>query len=178
MSATSTNRRTYSWTYNMVEDPIGEIDIIEGINHQADNTISLHTCNKCQFTAGTQTGTDQRTSCALGGDCQDNIRNGLVYLFTRTDSRRELTLPRATVAVPRRRSRPRMAVPLTPHRAACTRHSSNPTSSRSGTFRARRSLRISRPAPPTQPGGGHRWGISRSPTVAATSAPTSTGRQL
>lgn len=68
------------WTYNMQEDPIGEVDIIEGISHQADNVISLHTCNKCKFTSGSQTGTDLRSDCSLGGDCQDNSPNQCVSL--------------------------------------------------------------------------------------------------
>ncbi|OAA59155.1 glycoside hydrolase family 16 protein [Niveomyces insectorum RCEF 264] len=53
------------WTYNMEEDPIGEIDIVEGINHQPDNIVSLHTGQTCRFEAGWQTGTDQRPDCAL-----------------------------------------------------------------------------------------------------------------
>ncbi len=62
----------------MDENPIGEIDIIEGINHQADNIISLHTCDKCRFTSGSQTGNDLRANCALGGDCDRGTTNGFV----------------------------------------------------------------------------------------------------
>ncbi len=49
----------------MEEDPIGEIDILEGINHQPDNIVSLHTGNACRFLPGWQTGTGQRPECAL-----------------------------------------------------------------------------------------------------------------
>jgi hypothetical protein len=56
----------------MQENPIGEIDIIEGYNHDEQNVISLHTCSACRFKAGSQTGVNQREDCSLGGDCQDN----------------------------------------------------------------------------------------------------------
>ncbi|OAA56212.1 glycoside hydrolase family 16 protein [Niveomyces insectorum RCEF 264] len=83
------------WTYNFAEEPMGEIDVIEGINHQKDNTISLHTCDRCKFTGGDDdsgrhdgglqpdrrstsaimTGRDLRSNCALGGDCDENAKN-------------------------------------------------------------------------------------------------------
>ncbi len=82
------------WVYNFDEDPIGEIDIVEGINHQSDNVISMHTCDKCKFTSGgsggrapnrpqpairaasaIMTGTDLRSDCALGGDCDAKSKN-------------------------------------------------------------------------------------------------------
>ncbi len=60
-----TMRYLPSWTYNMEEDPVGEIDIIEGINYQEDNIVSVHTDNACQFLPGWQTGKEQRPNCAL-----------------------------------------------------------------------------------------------------------------
>ncbi|CAK7213826.1 hypothetical protein SBRCBS47491_001938 [Sporothrix bragantina] len=42
------------WTYNFREDPPGEIDIIEGVNHQAVNMVSLHTGGTCSFSASTE----------------------------------------------------------------------------------------------------------------------------
>ncbi|EPE10453.1 glycoside hydrolase family 16 protein [Ophiostoma piceae UAMH 11346] len=65
------------WTYNFQEDPISEIDIIEGVGFQVDNTISLHTCDTCRFSASTDTtGTDLRTNCGLGGNCASTLNNG------------------------------------------------------------------------------------------------------
>ncbi len=51
----------------MEENPIGEIDVIEGANHQAANDVSLHTGNACRFSAGNQTGIYPRTECGLNG---------------------------------------------------------------------------------------------------------------
>ncbi len=62
-----------SWTYNFDEDPYGEIDIIEGISHQSNNIVSLHTCGTCTFKLG---GTDPRDNCDLGGEsqqCSDDV---------------------------------------------------------------------------------------------------------
>ncbi|KAH8900408.1 hypothetical protein GQ53DRAFT_633092, partial [Thozetella sp. PMI_491] len=53
------------WTYNMRENPISEIDIIEGINHQTDNSFSLHTGPSCTFYPGWQSGKDHRPVCEL-----------------------------------------------------------------------------------------------------------------
>lgn len=64
------------WSYNFAENPIGEIDIIEGggaAGLQERNAVSLHTCGACQFT--NIGGTDERTNCALGGDCSDASTN-------------------------------------------------------------------------------------------------------
>jgi hypothetical protein len=59
---------SYSWTINNAGNPYGEIDIIEGINDQTFNTISLHTSKSCSLTGGRQTGTDVRTDCSLRSD--------------------------------------------------------------------------------------------------------------
>ncbi|KAI3400377.1 hypothetical protein diail_3394 [Diaporthe ilicicola] len=64
------------WSYNFGENPIGEIDIIEGggaAGLQERNIVSLHTCSACQFT--NIGGTDPRSNCALGGDCSDASTN-------------------------------------------------------------------------------------------------------
>ena len=49
----------------MEEDPIGEIDILEGVSFQEDNIISVHTGPRCKFLPGWQTGTNQRPECEL-----------------------------------------------------------------------------------------------------------------
>ena len=54
-----------SWNYNMKENPISEIDIIEGLGFQDDNMFTLHTGNNCSFLPGWQTGKDPRTQCGL-----------------------------------------------------------------------------------------------------------------
>jgi hypothetical protein len=54
-----------SWSYNFRENPIAEIDILEGIGHQPDNSFSLHTGPNCTFFPGWQTGKNPRTNCAL-----------------------------------------------------------------------------------------------------------------
>ncbi|KAK2609422.1 hypothetical protein N8I77_002919 [Diaporthe amygdali] len=64
------------WSYNFGENPMGEIDIIEGgaaAGLQERNIVSLHTCSACQFT--NIGGTDPRSNCALGGDCSDGATN-------------------------------------------------------------------------------------------------------
>ncbi|KAK0629508.1 glycoside hydrolase family 16 protein [Bombardia bombarda] len=64
------------WTYNFDEDPYGEIDIIEGINNQANDIVSLHTCGACSFNFSGQRGTDPRSNCNLGGEsggCSDDV---------------------------------------------------------------------------------------------------------
>ncbi|KAG6358480.1 hypothetical protein INS49_014364 [Diaporthe citri] len=64
------------WSYNFGENPMGEIDIIEGggaAGLQERNIVSLHTCSACQFTK--IGGTDERANCALGGDCSDASTN-------------------------------------------------------------------------------------------------------
>lgn len=62
-----------SWAYNFQENPVGEIDIIEGINKQPRNDVSLHTCGECSFS--NIGGTNERTDCNNGGDetgdCED-----------------------------------------------------------------------------------------------------------
>ena len=55
----------FSWNYNMKEDPISEIDIIEGLGWQKDNMVSLHTGNNCSFQPGWETGKDFRAQCGL-----------------------------------------------------------------------------------------------------------------
>lgn len=62
-----------SWSYNNDEDPVGEIDLIEGINIQDSNVVSLHTCGSCSFTdIG---GSEERPNCNNGGteskSCED-----------------------------------------------------------------------------------------------------------
>ena len=49
----------------MQENPIGEVDIIEGTSFQEDNIVSVHTANRCIFHRGKQTGVDQRPFCML-----------------------------------------------------------------------------------------------------------------
>jgi len=49
----------------MQENPVGEVDIIEGTSYQEDNIVSVHTGNKCHFYPGKQTGVDQRPNCTL-----------------------------------------------------------------------------------------------------------------
>lgn len=80
------------WSYNFDEDPIGEIDMIEGGGNsglQAENVVSLHTgCDSCSFTdIG---GTDSREQCDLGGtgtncDGGDDV-NWYVFLLEATFS--------------------------------------------------------------------------------------------
>ncbi|EGU85543.1 hypothetical protein FOXB_03945 [Fusarium oxysporum f. sp. conglutinans Fo5176] len=54
------------WSYNFDEDPVGEIDIIEGINgNQNGNYVSLHTCGACIFNR--PGGADPRNNCNIGG---------------------------------------------------------------------------------------------------------------
>jgi hypothetical protein len=54
-----------SWSYNFRENPIGEIDILEGISHQKTNSFSLHTGGNCTIYPGWQSGTHPRANCAL-----------------------------------------------------------------------------------------------------------------
>ena len=49
----------------MQENPVGEVDIIEGTSYQEDNIVSVHTSNKCHFYRGKQTGVEQRSNCTL-----------------------------------------------------------------------------------------------------------------
>ncbi len=66
----------------MQEDPIGEIDIIEGINHQRDDIVSVHTGRPCRFYPGWQTGRAQRPRCELF-DLEKNASNPYVsHLLT------------------------------------------------------------------------------------------------
>ena len=58
----------------MEEDPIGEIDIIEGTNFQEDDIVSLHTGSPCYFYSGEQTGQNQRPNCTLF-DIKQNLTN-------------------------------------------------------------------------------------------------------
>lgn len=58
----------------MQENPISEIDIIEGINHQKDNSFSLHTGPSCTFYPGWQNGKDHRPVCELF-DTKKNASN-------------------------------------------------------------------------------------------------------
>jgi hypothetical protein len=63
-----------SWSYNFDEDPVGEIDIIEGINDQSQNVVSLHTCGACKFTK--IGGLDERSNCNNGGTESDQCEDG------------------------------------------------------------------------------------------------------
>ena len=58
----------------MEEDPIGEVDIVEGVNWQPDNVVSVHTGNRCRFHPGWQTGVEQRPVCELF-DVEKNLTN-------------------------------------------------------------------------------------------------------
>ncbi|KAJ4118853.1 hypothetical protein NW768_010591 [Fusarium equiseti] len=62
------------WSYNFDEDPVGEIDIIEGINDQSQNVVSLHTCGACKFT--NIGGLDERSNCNNGGTESDQCEDG------------------------------------------------------------------------------------------------------
>lgn len=56
------------WSYNFAEDPIGEIDVVEGgadAGLQARNIVSLHTCGACEFEG--IGGEDERPDCGMGG---------------------------------------------------------------------------------------------------------------
>ncbi|WZH49911.1 concanavalin A-like lectin/glucanase domain-containing protein [Fusarium acuminatum] len=62
------------WSYNFDEDPVGEIDIIEGINDQSQNVVSLHTCGACKFTK--IGGLDERSNCNNGGTESEQCEDG------------------------------------------------------------------------------------------------------
>ncbi|KAL1890134.1 hypothetical protein Sste5346_008427 [Sporothrix stenoceras] len=54
------------WAYNFREDPVGEVDILEGVNHQAANMVSLHTGGQCRFTPSSEEdGVAHRDSCTV-----------------------------------------------------------------------------------------------------------------
>ncbi|KAL3707176.1 hypothetical protein TMatcc_005153 [Talaromyces marneffei ATCC 18224] len=61
------------WTYNYAEDPYGEVDIIEGVNNQIGDVISMHTGARCRLDDDpqNQTGTDVRTDCSLSTNYVD-----------------------------------------------------------------------------------------------------------
>ncbi|KAL9082977.1 MAG: hypothetical protein Q9165_008705 [Trypethelium subeluteriae] len=65
------------WSYNFDEDPIGEIDIIEGINVQDQNVVSLHTCGSCSFT--NIGGSDERSNCNNGGTLSESCEDGINF---------------------------------------------------------------------------------------------------
>ncbi|KPM44869.1 hypothetical protein AK830_g1593 [Neonectria ditissima] len=65
------------WAYNFKEDPVGEIDIIEGISKQTENVVSLHTCGACNFTK--IGGTDERPNCNNGGTESEQCEDGENY---------------------------------------------------------------------------------------------------
>ncbi|KAJ4055402.1 hypothetical protein NW760_001369 [Fusarium oxysporum] len=65
------------WSYNFDEDPVGEIDIIEGINDQSQNVVSLHTCGACKFTK--IGGLDERPNCNNGGTESEQCEDGTNY---------------------------------------------------------------------------------------------------
>lgn len=74
------------WSYNFSEDPIGEIDMVEGgadAGLQERNIVSLHTCGACAFEdIG---GVDERGQCNMGGtgeycDGGDDV-NWYVFFF-------------------------------------------------------------------------------------------------
>lgn len=62
------------WAYNFNENPVGEIDIIENINMQTQNIVSLHTCGQCTFT--NIGGTDERANCNNGGTISQACEDG------------------------------------------------------------------------------------------------------
>jgi hypothetical protein len=62
------------WAYNFNENPVGEIDIIEGINKQDSNDVSLHTCGACTFeNIG---GRNPRKDCNNGGTISEQCEDG------------------------------------------------------------------------------------------------------
>lgn len=63
-----------SWAYNMNENPISEIDFLEGNGWtgQAENTVSLHTCGRCAFP--NLKGPELRRDCDLKG-CEGTPSN-------------------------------------------------------------------------------------------------------
>ncbi|KAL9561237.1 hypothetical protein ACKAV7_014592 [Fusarium commune] len=65
------------WSYNFDENPVGEIDIIEGINDQSRNVVSLHTCGTCSFTK--IGGIEGRPNCNNGGTLSDQCEDGMNY---------------------------------------------------------------------------------------------------
>ncbi|KAF5026588.1 hypothetical protein F66182_1314 [Fusarium sp. NRRL 66182] len=66
------------WSYNFEEDPVGEIDIIEGINGNQDaNVVSLHTCGTCVFNH--PGGLDPRPNCNNGGTLSRWCEDGTNY---------------------------------------------------------------------------------------------------
>ncbi|KAJ3535840.1 hypothetical protein NM208_g6967 [Fusarium decemcellulare] len=65
------------WSYNFDEDPVGEIDIIEGVNFQDTNIVSLHTCGTCSFSK--IGGTDGRPNCNNGGTLSKWCEDGTNY---------------------------------------------------------------------------------------------------
>lgn len=65
------------WAYNFDEDPVGEIDIIEGINMQDSNDVSLHTCGACKFSK--IGGINERTNCNNGGTLSQQCEDGTNY---------------------------------------------------------------------------------------------------
>ncbi|KAJ3495755.1 hypothetical protein NLG97_g3159 [Lecanicillium saksenae] len=62
------------WSYNNEEDPVGEIDLIEGMNLQDSNIVSLHTCGTCSFS--NIGGLDERANCNNGGSESQSCENG------------------------------------------------------------------------------------------------------
>ncbi|KAF4976234.1 hypothetical protein FZEAL_7072 [Fusarium zealandicum] len=62
------------WLYKFDEDLVGEIDIIEGINLQDANVVSLHTCGACSFS--NIGGIDGRSNCNNGGTVSQQCEDG------------------------------------------------------------------------------------------------------
>ncbi|KAI9695779.1 MAG: hypothetical protein M1820_008452 [Bogoriella megaspora] len=62
------------WFYNFEENPVGEVDLVEGINVQSQNVVSLHTCGTCSFD-----NLGERSNCNNGGTESDSCEDGTNY---------------------------------------------------------------------------------------------------
>lgn len=77
------------WSYNFAEDPVAEIDVLEGgavAGLQERNIVSLHTCGTCSFEG--IGGTEERGECNMGGTGQycdqgDNVNWWVYFLVSR-----------------------------------------------------------------------------------------------
>ncbi|TEB34189.1 endo-beta-glucanase [Coprinellus micaceus] len=62
------------WTVGMPWPQMGEIDILEGVNDQGPNHVTLHTSHKCDMPKSRlQTGTSTKESCGIGSFGTDYI---------------------------------------------------------------------------------------------------------
>lgn len=62
----------YSWTFGDDWPNQGEIDIIEGVNLQTKNDVTLHTSNGCSTSGTGQTGTSVTKNCFVNAPNQQN----------------------------------------------------------------------------------------------------------